>query len=70
MELKTSGPGCDDIPVFIVKQIPPAILKHRNHINSSIETGISPDELKIAKIHPLLQAGERFQLNNFGENYQ
>ena len=58
--------GHDDIPVNIMKaSIYPVADVISNIINSSLQTGIYPDQLKIAKICPVFKSGERDLFVNY-----
>ena len=58
--------GYDDIPVNIMKaSIHPIAEVISNVINSSLLTGIYPDQLKIAKICPIFKSGERDLFVNY-----
>ena len=58
--------GIDRIPVKImIASIYPVAEPIANIINSSLQTGIFPDKLKIAKICPVFKCGERNCLANY-----
>lgn len=50
----------------LIKDVFPAIVKPFMHIsNISFQTGIFPDEMKIAKIIPLYKSGDKSKFNNY-----
>ena len=52
--------GYDCIPVNIMKASIHSVAQHLSDIiNSSLQTGIFPDQLKIAKICPIFKNGEK-----------
>lgn len=54
--LKTSSPGDDCIPINIIKEILPCILKPLKHvITISFSMGVFPTKLKIAKVHSMFK---------------
>jgi hypothetical protein len=56
---KKASAGCDDIPMLVLKQCMDYIIKPLVHIcNVSFQYGIFPDQMKIAKIKPLLKKGD------------
>jgi hypothetical protein len=53
---KNSSAGCDEIPMLLIKQCLGYIIKPLVHIyNVSFQSGIFPDQMKIAKIKPLFK---------------
>jgi len=64
--LNDSAPGADDISSEIVKQSLQYIARPLTHIvNLSLEQGVFPDEMKVAKVIPLFKAGDKTCVNNF-----
>jgi hypothetical protein len=65
-QLKSASPGYDNITLSILKHIWPVISTALTHlINLSLQTGIVPDELKIAKVIPIYKSNDPSQLNNY-----
>lgn len=61
-----SAPGCDDIPVNLIKNNIDILLTPLCHIiNCSFRTGIFPDLFKLAKVIPLHKSGSKVDLNNY-----
>ena len=49
--LKNASAGWDNIPSFVVKKVSKHVIRPLTYlINKSIEQGIFPDELKVAKV--------------------
>ena len=66
MELKNSAPGPDGIPASIIKDSLPFFAPVLTHIvNLSLQQGIFPNELKIARIIPLYKSGNKKSANNY-----
>ena len=64
--LRNSSPGWDEINPKVVKYISQYILEPLTYIiNLSLQTGIFPDVLKIAKILPLYKKGDPELLTNY-----
>ena len=64
--LKCSSPGWDSISAVVVKTAAKSFLKPLTHImNLSLTTGVFPSELKIARVIPLLKAGDPMQFSNY-----
>ena len=58
--------GYDDIPMFIIKQSITIISAPLAHIfNLSINHGIVPDELKVARVIPLFKSGDSAIFTNY-----
>ena len=58
--------GNDDIPDYIVKQCIDYLKKPLTDIyNASLESGIFPDQLKIAKVIPVHKKGNKRDINNY-----
>ena len=58
--------GYDDISFNVVKKCFGVLHKPLLHIfNLSLQTGIYPDKLKIARVTPLLKGGENYELRNY-----
>lgn len=73
-ELKTTclsfkngkAPGYDHIPMFVIKRSLDWISESLTHlINTSLETGIFPDKLKLAKIIPIFKTGDADTFTNY-----
>ena len=57
--------GYDGIDMCLVKKIIPHILAPLRHIcNLSLEQGVFPDDMKIAKVIPLFKAGDDQNFSN------
>lgn len=58
--------GHDEIPIKVFKFVGKPLLPPLVHlINSSLITGIFPDQLKIAKVVPLFKKGEVTEISNY-----
>ena len=58
--LKNASAGWDNIPTFVVKKVLKHIIRPLAYlINQSIEQGIFPDELKVAKVFPIYKSGDK-----------
>ena len=58
--------GVDNIDPYVGQTIIPQIANQLAHVfNKSLQTGIVPDKLKIAKVIPLYKNDNPEQLNNF-----
>ena len=58
--------GVDEIPDYVVKQCIKVLKKPLTGIyNASLESGISPDKLKIAKVIPLHKNGDTRDIQNY-----
>ena len=65
-ELKDVTGGFDEIPMLIIKKTIKYIVIPLKHIyNSSFNSGIFPDKLKISKIIPIFKHGEKSDINNY-----
>ena len=66
LSLKNSSAGYDEIPAQILKQNIILYIKHLTHLmNSSINKGIFPDELKIAKVIEIFKSGKKDSIENY-----
>ena len=64
--LRNSSAGLDFIPAYIVQQsIQSNIKPLTGLINSSFQNGISPDELKIAKVIPTFKHDDKTDIANY-----
>ena len=64
--MKHSSPGWDSLPTHILKPFLADYIKPLTYlINKSFETGIFPDELKIAKIVPIFKSGDKTLVSNY-----
>lgn len=60
------SPGVDGVSPYVVKRVGHLISPVLSHIiNSSIETGSFPSELKVALVVPLHKKGDSSELNNY-----
>lgn len=65
-DMKNSSPGWDSISADIIKKTYPLFLTPLTHIcNISLQQGVFPDELKIAKIIPLFKSGDSTIFTNY-----
>ena len=69
--LKTNvSAGFDEIPTSILKRCLCYFIRPLVHIyNISLQTGIFPDMMKIAKIRPLFKKGDRQNMQNYRPIY-
>ena len=59
------SPGCDKISFNIIKKWFNVNYKNPSNVfNLSIETGVLPDKLKIARVSPVCNTGDNSDLNN------
>ena len=64
--LKVSSPGWDDISSKVVKSTSVLYLEPLVHIfNLSLQQGVFPSQLKIAKVIPLFKDGDKSLVNNY-----
>ena len=64
--MKHSSPGWDSLPTHILKLYLTDYIKPLMYlINESFETGIFPDELKIAKVVPVFKFGDKTLISNY-----
>jgi len=65
-QLKDVSVGYDNISRAILMYILPVIVSPLTHlINMSFQTGLVPDELKIAKVVPLYKSGDEMEFSNY-----
>ena len=58
--------GIDDIPDYVVKRCIQVLKKPLANIyNASLESGIFPDQLKVAKVIPLYNKGNKNDISNY-----
>ena len=63
---KNSSPGWDDIPALVAKKSIEYYINPLTHIiNNSIEEGVFPSELKLARVVPLFKSGDSSQITNY-----
>jgi hypothetical protein len=63
--------GYDNIPMHIIKNAFEFISKPLMHIiNKSLENGVFPDSLKIAKIIPIFKSGDIDKCSNFSKFFE
>ena len=61
------SPGYDEITFNVLKKCFSELCKPIKHIfNLSIETGVLPDKLKIARVSPINKAVDSSDLTNYG----
>ena len=66
IELKNSAAGHDGITASLVKEVKELILKPLLHIFAvSMETGVVPSDLKIAKVIPIFKSGDPGFFTNY-----
>ena len=64
--LKNASAGWDNIPTFVVKKVSKHIIRPLTYlINKSIEQGIFPDELNVAKVFPIYKSGDKKCISNY-----
>ena len=64
--LKKSSSGYDEFPPFIGKSCVDAHIEHLTClINVSLKSGVFPSEIKLAKVVPILKAGDTRSINNY-----
>ena len=64
--LKISSYRHDEFPPFIGKSCVDAYIEHLTHlINVSLKTGVFQSEIKLAKVVPILKAGDTSAINNY-----
>ena len=60
-----SSPGNDEIPMKLIKEVAVIIVPVLLHIcNSSFQSGIFPEDLKVAKITPIYKVGDKREFKN------
>ena len=58
--------GHDDIDMCLVKLVIPCILKPLKHIfNNSLQKGVFPDSMKIARVIPIFKTGDAQEFSNY-----
>ena len=66
LDLNNSSPGYDKVPAIVMKQNIHALIKPLKYlINCSINKGIFPDELKIAKVISIYKFGDKTSIENY-----
>ena len=66
LSTKNSSPGWDDIPACVAKKYIDYYIDPLTHIiNNSIQVGVFPSELKLARVVPLFKSGDSNQVSNF-----
>ena len=66
LDLNNSSPGYDEVPAIVLEQNIHMLIKPLTYlINSSINKGIFPDELKIAKVISIFRSGEKTSIENY-----
>ena len=69
--LKNASAGWDNIPTFVVKKVSKHVIRPLTYlINKSIEQGIFPDELKVAKVFPIYKSGDKKCISSVCEKFQ
>ena len=70
MFLKNSSPGWDNFQLNVIKDTFDLLLLPLTHLlNFSITHGVFPDELKIAKVTPILKSGDSAQITKDPSQY-
>ena len=65
--LKDSNPGWDHLSPFVMKQhVDTCVEPITILFNNSFYHGILPDKLKLARVVPILKAGDLSNINNYG----
>ena len=66
ISLKNSSPGWDKIHAFLLKTYSNYYVKPLTYIiNKSIEEGIFPNELKLARAVPIFKMGDPSSISNY-----
>ena len=66
LNFNNCSPGTDDLPASVFKEIVDEYINPLTMlINSALEHGISPEELKIAKVIPMFKSGDRKHFENY-----
>ena len=66
LSTKNISPGWDDIPACVGKKCTDHYIEPLTHIiNNSIQEGVFPSELKLARVVPLFKSGDSNQITNF-----
>ena len=64
--LKNSAPGFDGIPIIVVKHVAYSLCTPLTHLfNLSLEKGIVPSSLKIARVVPVYKSGDKDSVKNY-----
>jgi len=65
-KLKLGSPGLDDLNPKVIKQTISLLVHPLSHIfNLSLQSGIVPSKLKIAKVSPIYKKDDPFQFSNY-----
>ena len=68
--LTNSSPGWDNLPARLLKPYILEYIKPLSYIiNKSFETGIFPDDLKVAKVIPIYKSGDKTLVSNLKLNH-
>ena len=63
---RESSAGHDQVPMSLIKQTAPVLCPLITHlINTSLSSGVFPQQLKIAKVIPIHKSGSTSQTNNY-----
>ena len=66
LSLKEYSPGGDDVTAEVLKRTSYLYIEQLVHLfNLSLSQGIFPDQLKIAKVVPILKSGNCHSINNY-----
>ena len=66
VSLKNRSPGWDEIPAFLLKTCSNYYVKPLTYIiNKTIEEGIFPNELKLARVVPIFKTGDPSSISNY-----
>ena len=65
-DLRNTSPGHDGITAYLIKNVTDDIVTQLSFIfNLSIECGVFPDEMKLAKVIPLYKNGDKMIISNY-----
>ena len=65
-DIQNGSPGCDEIPAFLLKLCVNYYVQPLTYIfNKSIENGIFPNELKLARVVPIFKSGDPSSICNY-----
>ena len=64
--MKNSSAGWDEIPAYVTKRCIDIYIEPLTHIiDKSFKEGISPSELKLAKVFPIFKSGDSSKITNY-----
>ena len=65
-DLKVASPGHDDVNITVIKECVNEVSPYLVHIiNKSFSSGVFPEQLKIGKVIPLYEKGEKSLFKNY-----